>query len=439
MKKVIASILLLLLMAGCRRKASPADLEQFSKDALPLWNRKLTAVMMGDVFSPPVCSRIYAYTNIAAYETLLHGMDSSEYISFAGKLNGLTATPKPENSKQYNFPIASIFAFTTAAEKMVFNGKAIQDLQAAYINQLDSIGIDKTLLENSVAYGKIVGQHILAWAAKDGYLQRTSFGGYNVTKEDGRWVPTPPDYMDATENNWNTVRPLLLDSASAYRPGPPPAYDTTKGSPFYQQALEVFKEIKEPNQSDSAIAWYWDDNPNTSITDGHITYFLQKVSPPGHWVYIASSVAEKEDFDAIKTAALISRTAIALYDGFIACWEAKFHYNYVRPETVINRWIEKDWQPLIQTPPFPEYPGGHGCISASAAQVLTSMVGDNYHFTDSTEVPFGRPQRTYNSFYEAAAQANISRFYGGIHFLNSLKVGAALGKEVGANVVQKFK
>lgn len=436
MKKVAGLFMIIVFVSSCKQKTNHTGIEQFCKNQLPQWNQKLTYVIITDIFSPPVCSRIYAYTNIAAYEALLP--ENPGYKSYAGKLTGLQTLPKPDKNKEYCYPISSIIAFTTVGQKLVFNGDAMKEREKEYLQQLDSLGISKELLDSSVSYGRAVGQHILAWASKDGYLQRTSYGGYIVSRQPGRWIPTPPDYMDAVENNWGKIRPLVLDSVSQFRPAAPIEYDTTKGSAFYKEAYQVYEAIVKPNAGDSATAWYWDDNPNTSITDGHITYFLQKNSPPGHWVHIAFAVAEKENYNSIKTASLISKTAIALFDAFISCWEAKYHYNYVRPETFINKYIDKDWQPLIQTPPFPEYPSGHSTASASAAEVLTKMVGDNYSFLDSTEVPYGRPIRKFNSFYEASDQASISRLYGGIHFLNALNTGRGMGKAIGNLVLAKL-
>lgn len=437
MKKIAALIIIASLFAACKQQSNNAGIEQFSRNQLPEWNKKLTYVIMTDIFSPPVCSRIYAYTNIAAYEALVPA--NADYHSYAGKLNGLKTLPKPDKNKKYYFPISSIIAFTTVGQKLVFNSKAMKDRETEYLAQLDSLGVSKELLDSSVSYGRAVGQHILAWAGMDGYLQRTSYGGYVVSQQPGRWIPTQPDYIDAVENNWSRIRPFVMDSASQFRPAAPIPYDTAKGSAFYKEAYEVYEAVVKPNTGDSATAWYWDDNPNTSVTDGHITYFLQKNSPPGHWIQIAGAVAQKEDFSAIKTASLVSKTAIALFEAFVSCWEAKYQYNYVRPETFINKYIDKDWQPLIQTPPFPEYPGGHSTASASAAQILTKMVGDNYSFLDSTEVPYGRPIRKFNSFFEASDQASMSRLYGGIHYFNSLNAGKAMGIEAGNLVLAKLQ
>lgn len=437
MKKMLYIFLVLFIYcSSCKQKTDHVKLDAFCKNQLPQWNNKLTRVIITDIFSPPACSRIYAYCNIAAYEALC-GNDSN-YKSYAGVLHGLAPLPAINKKEKCFYSIASILAFTTVAQKLVFNKEAMGDMEKEYLKELRTIVNDDNLSEGAINFGRQVGNHIIDWAAKDGYLQRTSLPGYFVTKEPGRWQPTPPDYTDAVENNWKTLRPFTLDSASQFRAAPPIKYDSVKSSAFYKQAYEVYEAVKSPNAGDSATAWYWDDNPNTSVTQGHIAYFQQKMSPPGHWIHIACNVAAKENYDAVKTAALISQTAIAIFDVIISCWETKYYYNYIRPETFINKYIDKDWLPLIQTPPFPEYTSGHSCISASAATILSNWVGDNYVFTDSTEVPFGRPVRKFDSFYQAATQASNSRLYGGIHFKEALETGNKQGKEVGTFIAFKL-
>jgi PAP2 superfamily len=438
-KNLTIFLILTVTILSCKQPTDQTRLEAFCKNQLPQWNTKLTQVIITDIFSPPVCSRIYAYCNIAAYEAI-RGMDSS-YKSYGGLLNGLAPLPGgvPVKKEKCFYAVAEVIAFSTTAKKLVFNRDLVEEMEKKYLEELQSILKDNQLMEEAVAFGRQVGDYIIAWAAKDGYLQRTSLPGYFVNKEPGRWQPTPPDYADAVENNWKTIRTLVLDSASQFRAAPPIKYDTVKNSAFYKQAYEVYEAVKSPGAGDSATAWYWDDNPNTSVTQGHISYFQQKMSPPGHWVHIACNVAAKENYDEVKTASLVSQTAIAIFDVIISCWETKYYYNYIRPETFINKYIDKDWLPLIQTPPFPEYTSGHSCISASAATILTNKLGDHYAFIDSTEVPFGRPVRNFESFYEAASQASISRLYGGIHFREALETGNKQGKLVGAFITLKFK
>jgi hypothetical protein len=110
----------------------------------------------------------------------------------------------------------------------------------------------------------------------------------------------------------------------------------------------------------------------------------------------------------------------------------------IRPETYINQYINEDWIPLLQTPPFPEYPSGHSVISSSASVALTKLFGENYVFTDSTEIEFGMPARSFKSFYAAADEAGISRFYGGIHYMPAIEFGSKQGKAVGELIAQRI-
>jgi hypothetical protein len=435
--RAAAICLTVLVGLGCDQKqAGEGVLKAYHADRLQQCNDELTKVIITDVLSPPVCSRIYAYCNIAAYEAIRPM--SNNLFSYAGKLNGLATLPTPDTLREYYFPISSVVAFNRVAEKLVFNPAMVREFSNKYLHALDSIGVEKNILKNSVEFGSAVAEGILEWASRDGYHERNAYPAYLVTRERGAYVPIPPDYIDAMEPHWGKLRPFVLDSASQFRPGPPVAYDTSKTSPFFKQALEVYQVTRHPVKEDSVTAWYWDDNPNTSVTQGHVKYFQQKMSPGGHWIHIACDISDQEVVDPVRKAAIVSQTAIALAEAFISCWESKYYYKHIRPVTFIHKYIDPDWQPIIQTPPFPEYIGGHGAISASAATILTGFFGDGYAFTDSTELPYGRPPRAFLSFYEAADQANMSRLYGGIHFRQSLEEASKHGKEVGNFVRTKL-
>jgi hypothetical protein len=143
------------------------------------------------------------------------------------------------------------------------------------------------------------------------------------------------------------------------------------------------------------------------------------------------------DADIMKSAEAYVRTAMAVADGFIASWDEKYRSIYIRPETAINAYLDETWQPLLQTPPFPEYTSGHSVISNAAATVLTDQFGDGFAFTDSTEMEYGLPARSYSSFNQAAAEAAISRLYAGIHYRAAVEEGTIQGKKVGEHVVRK--
>jgi hypothetical protein len=432
----IIAVVLFAFETGCKESSNQLLLEQFSAGQLQSYNRKLTQVIITDIFTPPVCSRIYAYANIAAYEATRPGYQ--QYPSFAGKLKGLQTLPLPDSNKDYNYPVSGIIAFLTVAQKLVFNKEAIANIENDYLRDLRNVSANQKMIQHSIDYGRKVGNHIIDWAGEDGYLQRTSLPAYIVTKELGRWQPTPPDYMDAIEPNWKTIRPFVLDSAAQFRPPAPTAFDTTKNSPFFKEAMEVYQAVRSITTEKTAIAKFWDCNPNISVTQGHVTYFQQKISPGGHWLHVAASVTQQKNFDAMKTAEVLSKVSITIADAFISCWEGKYRYTLIRPETYLNRYVDKDWKPLLQTPGFPEYTSGHSVASSSAAVMLTALIGDNYSYKDSTELPFGLPVREYRSFTEAAEEACISRLYGGIHFMPAIKNGAEQGKKIGNLMVSRL-
>jgi hypothetical protein len=300
-------------------------------------------------------------------------------------------------------------------------------------------GMPSKLFEASVEYGNKVADSILSWSKKDNYSPLRSAAKYTVTNDPGTWVPTPPAYTQAVEPHWKEMRCMVLDSCSQFKPVRPPKFDpTNKNSDFYKAVLHVKNTVDSLTDEQKFIADFWDDNPFKLNVTGHVMYGTKKFSPGGHWMNIVGIIAAKKQADFSETVCAYAKTSIALYDAFISCWDEKYRSNYIRPETVINKYISADWQPYIQTPPFPEYSSGHAVISAAAAEVMTDMFGDNISFTDSSELEFGIPSRSFKSVRDAAKEAGISRVYGGIHFENSCLVGTQEGIQVGDLVNQRL-
>ena len=361
------------------------------------------------------------------------------YQSLGGHLHDLEAAPQPEPNKEYYFPVASIKAFTTVCKKLTLVPENVEEYENEYLAELKKIGIKKEVLANSLAYGEKVGQHIIAWASKDNYLESRALTRHMLSDDERSWQPTPPDYMPAVEPHWNTIRPFVMDSAAQCKPLAPTAFDTLSNSKFFKEAKEIYLFGTQPNPEQQLIAKYWDDNPNVSYTKGHVTYFKQKLTPGGHWMSIASTVIKEKKLNMMQAAETYVLVSTSLADGFISCWDAKYKYVHIRPETFIEKYIDQDWDPLIQTPPFPEFPSGHSVISAAAATALTNLFGDNYAFTDSTQLVLGLPARKFKSFYDASNEAGMSRMYGGIHFRPANEYGSKQGKEVGHLVTARLK
>src|SRR5690606_37804694 len=135
--------------------------------------------------------------------------------------------------------------------------------------------------------------------------------------------------------------------------------------------------------------------------------------------------------DFAKTLKVNTAVAIGMMDAFMTCWDEKYRSNRIRPETAIRKYIDPTWTPFLQTPPFPEYLSGHSVVSAAVSAILTHFIGDQFAYTDTVEERFGLPARDFKSFKQAADEAAISRFYGGIHFMDAIDVGMKQGDQVG--------
>ena len=427
--------LVYLKLADARAKPTAAI---SALDATPLHTafHDLTAVIVYDIFSPPQASRVYAYSSVAAYEVLRQA--DTTYKSLAGQLNGLTAVPARAPGVEYSLSLAGVHAMMTVGTQYTFSKARMDTLRRALDEQYKNSGIPSDVYERSIAYGDTVAKHIIAWAGKDSYREMRGMPKYSVSKEAWRWVPTPPAYMDAVEPNWGKLRPFVLDSSSQFRPEPPLAWDTLPGSAFYLQAKEVHDVGRAITQEQRNIAAFWDCNPYVMHVQGHTMFATKKITPGGHWMGIVSIAARQSNSNIVVSADAYVRTALTLADGFLSAWEAKYATNVIRPETVINKYIDESWEPLLQTPPFPEYTSGHSVISTAAAVVMNEQFGNTFAFIDSTETEYGLPVRSFTSFNAAAEEAAISRLYGGIHYRRSITQGQAQGQKVGARILEKI-
>lgn len=399
--------------------------------------KKLTDVIVHDIFSPPVASRIYSYPSIAAYEVLVN--DHGDYQSMSGQLSDLVQVPAPKAGAEYCYPLAAVHAFLETGKTLIFSEDQIEEFQEEVYAEFTAMQMPKAVYERSLAYGKEVSQHILAWADKDMYKETRTFPKYTIPVDPSKWKPTPPDYMDGIEPAWREIRLMVLDSASQFAPPPPTPFDTDKGSKFMEETMEVYEVVKNVEEEHKAIAEFWDCNPFVSHHKGHVMFATKKITPGGHWVNIAALTAKKSKANLMKTTETYARLSISLFDGFISCWDEKYRSSLVRPETVINTYIDEDWLPVLQTPPFPEHTSGHSVVSGASAVALTNLYGDNFAFDDDTEVEFGLPARSFTSFYQAADEAAISRLYGGIHYRPAIDYGVTQGRSIGSLIVDRVK
>lgn len=438
MRIAVVAIAALFFVTACNKKN---DYKEITNDPF-LYSKtvkELNNVVMQNNFPPIIASRNYVYANIAAYEVIAAG-NPQQYQSLAGQLNGLGAIPAPPAGKEIDFHFASILAFCKLGEAVTFPEGSMEDYVDSLKKLVKSHGMPGSVFDNTVGYADEVGKAILAWSKKDNYAQTRTAPKYAVMDTPGRWIPTPPMYAQALEPHWREIRTMVMDSANQFTPPPPPAFDiTNKQSKYYQEVMAVKNAGDSLTEEQKHIAEFWDDLGNRLNVSGHVMFMTKKFSPPGHWMNIVGIAAQKAKVDFATTVYAYTKTAIAMFDAFIQCWDEKFRSNYARPETVINKYIDQNWAPYLQTPPFPEYTCGHSTVSSASAEALTSVFGDQFAFTDTSELEFGIKNRSFTSFRQAAEENNWARFYGGIHFHNSCLISTEHGKKVGVLVNQRLR
>ncbi len=438
MRLSILSFIFILVFVGCKKENQAYQKDIANPSYLHRILDRYTEIIVHDIFSPPVASRNYVYPIVASYEAARHLDPNAK--SMAGQINGLTEVPKPDPSKKICFELAAIKAMTLTCKKFIFSEADLIEFEKQIFSEIEKINAPKDVYKNSVAYGELVANHIMAWADKDNYKQSRTFPKFNVDPSiKPRWKPTPPGYMDAIEPHWNSIRSMTFDSAAQFKPLPPTPFDLNKNSKFMKEVMEVYNVGKNLTDEEKNIANYWDCNPYKINVIGHAMHATKKITPGGHWMSIANQVSRLHKDDFLKTLKTYVLISFGLFDGFISCWDEKYRSNLVRPESIINDQVDPDWVPLLQTPPFPEYTSGHSVISNASGTILMKIYGDSFAFVDSTEVRFGLEARKYSSISKAAEEASISRLYGGIHYRPAIEDGASQGKNIGQHILNKIK
>ncbi|MEP7002293.1 MAG: vanadium-dependent haloperoxidase [bacterium] len=441
------------------------------------WMQTMYGTFRVERVSPPVASRLLGYATTALYAGL--AVADARMAPLSGALNGFPQLPKPEEGREYDGTLAAV-----AAERVVMDSllrETLPTTRAAVARLADSLvgarvasGVRDDAKQQSSDIGHRIGLAIVAWSRTDGF-DSTRGRKYVPPIGLGLWVNDAPGNTFAQQNlsgasefvgldnpanimrpgsvsdrglilnrpkkqnatlpavnmsgmsepYWAQVRPFVLKRWDECPLPDAPSYSLATTSVAYLDAkfVQVTRATLTPEQR--AIAFYWADNAGESGT------------PVGHWISIASQMVSERHLSAPDGARVMVLTSVAMADAFIASWGYKYRHNYLRPRPFIRRTIESTWEPLIATPPFPEYPSGHSTQSAAAATVLTSLIGP-VAFVDSTGLSIGNAVRQFESFNVAAEEAGMSRVYGGIHFPSANVNGRALGTCIGATVVARF-
>lgn len=428
LRGLVALGAMLVLLAG-PSLAEPA--EGRAEAVLQGWyGLVLQLVRHTPTYSPPVASRSFAYLGIGAYEALASGRP--DMASLAGQVNGLGRLPDRMAGAHYDDAVILHAVLAQGVGDYFGNtgpmGQRAMQVARQRFGDAALSGVEAAVAARSIAYGEAIAAHLLDWSQTDDALPIVNMGfpfEHAFGRQPGSWVPTSlvRQQQFPLLPHWGETRPFAMAHGQACPLPPPPAYSEVQGSDFHREALEVYEVTNALTDEQRAVARFWSDDPMLSPT------------PPGHWVAIALQLFERETPDAAFQAETLARLGVGMADSFIGCWASKYEYDLLRPITYINAHIDADWQPLLITPPFPEYPSGHSTLSGTAATVLTAAFGEDVAFTDATHERDGLPPRRFASFHEAAAEAAISRLYGGIHFRAAIERGLEQGRCIGAHAV----
>ncbi|WP_339923621.1 vanadium-dependent haloperoxidase [uncultured Cyclobacterium sp.] len=420
-----------LLINSCQ---SPIPKQKIPAKSIGWVTEKMTELMVHDITNPPLAGRFYGYACLSGYETL--ASQSKDYPSFTGFLNEFPPVSIPEKESP-SIEISALFAMLQTAAAMQPSGPELLSLNQSLFDSAKTWGYSEEDISAAEQYATKISEQVLNYAQKDKYRDISNYPRYQPTEGKGNWYPTPPGYFAPVEPYFNTVRPFTLKAADQFKPLPPVAFSTDPNSEFYKLMQEVY--TLEMNKEQREIAGFWDCNPFALQETGHLMVGIKQISPGGHWMGITAIACQQSNLDFYETLKINSLVAIGLMDGFISCWDEKYRSDRIRPETAIRKYIDPNYQPMLQTPPFPEYLSGHSTISTTSAVILTYFFGETYRYTDTVEEQYGLGSRSYTSFMHASEEASISRLYGGIHYMDAITRGQDQGKKVANWIIENYK
>ncbi|HEV2928292.1 MAG TPA: hypothetical protein VGW74_06340, partial [Propionibacteriaceae bacterium] len=339
--------------------------------------------------------------------------------------------------------------------------------------QMKELGysVDGSDTSTPAKIGTTAAQAVIAFRHKDGsnqlggYADTTGYQPVNTPDkvvDRWRWQPlrVPLGNPNGTVQKaltpqWPEVIPFGMSSPSGRDVPGPPQLPSGDWSP--EDIVSLAKETSNLDDTSKIKAEYWADGPRSEF-------------PPGHWAVFAQALSRKRGHSLDDDVKLFFTLGNALMDASIAAWFWKYKLDYVRPVTAIREhyrgqqivsWLGpykgyglvrgETWIPYqelhVVTPPFPEYVSGHSTFSGAGARVLSMFAGSDTfgasvtvragasRIEPRTATHPGTPARdvtlSWPTFSAAAAEAGISRRYGGIHFESGDMHARDLGRDVG--------
>jgi hypothetical protein len=376
-----------------------------ASDVIAEWNSQAVALTLlpASALSPVQQTRVMAIFQLAVHDAV-NGI-TGEYETY------LSPSPAPEHAS----PEAAAIAAAHHALKSLFPGNDAV-LDDYFASSLVAHGLSAA--DPGISFGRAAAAAILAVRAND-HSAEAQFD-YTVpgAGTPGVWIRL--NNAPALLPGWGNVSPFVLRSASQFRPEAPPALDSERYAKDYNEIKSIgISAGSNRSAEQSQIALFW------------------RASPTAIWNNVLTQVSATRSFNLSHKARLFALFYVAAADASIACWEAKYHYNFWRPQlAIMNGDADSNdstagnltWQPFLPTPPHPEYPSGHTVNSSAMAKILTQEFDDNPGVP--IVVTLSGITRQWATFSEAVDEVIDARVYSGIHFRNSDEVGARVGRQV---------
>jgi len=375
------------------------------EDEVSRWNRVATdTTAASEIGGNPLAeSRILAIVQVAVYDAV-NSIDP-RFEKYAAKLPA-------RRGASIDAAIASATCATLVelipSSRTALDKTMKEALAAIPEGDAKSAGIE---------LGRSAAAAILALRKDDGSAMTLD---YKPGTKPGDYQPTPPDFTPAWMTHWGRVKPFVVESAAQFRPVPPPAVDSDVAKRDVVEVRSIGALANSTrNDEQTAIAKFWYEN-----------------SPQG-WNRVAREASACRPMDATVRARMFALVNLAMAEGFIVGFEAKYLYNYWRPATAIRAAGDAEWLSQLPTPPIPDYPSNHTVLGAAAAAVLARCFETDFvPFSMTSGAPYPGITRSFWSFSQAAQENGASRILAGIHFRTAVNAGYRQGEEMGTWVFE---
>jgi hypothetical protein len=405
-QRLVIAVVLGIAFSGLPAYPASGTAEASVLDPVTEWNQQAVAltVLPASALAPVQQNRVMAIVQVSVHDAV-NGI-TGEYATY------LPAAPAPDGASAE----AAAIAAAHLALRTLFSGH-VATLDALFVDSLAAHGLSGD--DPGVAFGQAAASAILAARADDRAAQAQFDYVAPGAGDPGVWVAL--NNAPALLPGWGSVTPWALRSGSQFRPGPPPPLDGERYAADYDEVRQI-----------GAL-----NSPTRTAEQTQIANFWRIGSPVAIWNSALTQVLASRDLDLSATARAFALVYMAASDAGVACWDAKYAYNYWRPQPAIrsghldgNDATEGDatWVPLHATPPHPEYPSGHSTASSSIATTLELLFGEDPGVP--LVVTIAGITREWSTFDEAVDEVIDARVYSGIHFRTADEVGARQGRQV---------